>query len=283
MAGGWAVPPAAGECTVWWAARRPWQRLVAGFDDVERGRISTLRRHDDRDRFATGVWLVRSVTAAALGTEPAAVVVDRRCPHCGHPHGRPRVHAPSGEELRTSVTHAGDAVGLAVAWVGEPVRSSTDDSDGCGIGLDVESPDASARLAHLDPDLLGSSETSNHVDDDRHRRAALHRWVTKEAALKAAGVGHRVDLGAVDLHDDGHSLRLRRWPVDVPPTRVHLVDLEPPAPGHLAVLAVIARAAPRVQQRRAPGPERPARRRTYRESLDRGKIDGDRDERGSAP
>lgn len=254
MAGGWATPPAADECVVWWAARRSWPTLVAALDEIEQARLAALRRPDDRDRFATGVWLLRSVAAAALGTDPTAVAVDRRCPQCGRQHGRPRVHLAGGEELRTSVTHAGDVVGLAVSLVGHPIAGSADGSDGCGLGLDVESPDARTRLARLASEVLAPAEQAALADEECRSTALVRRWVTKEAALKAAGVGLRVDPRAVELHDDGHALRLQCWPIGVPPALVHAIDLDPPAPGHVASLVVVAVAAPIVRQRRAPDP-----------------------------
>lgn len=145
-------------------------------------------------------------------------------------------------------------VGLTVSWVGARVTSVADGSDGCGVGLDVESPDARALLARLEPTLLGPPEAAALADHDQDRPAALlRRWVAKEAALEAAGVGLRVDPRELELLDDGHALRVRHWPVEVVPALVHLVDLDPPAPGHVAVLAMIAEAPPLVRERLAPG------------------------------
>lgn len=244
-----ADAPRSGECVIWWASARPWRSLVGSLDDVEQGRIHRLRRPADQDRFATGAWLLRAAVAGATGVEPRALAVDRTCRRCDAAHGRPRIYG-EGRRLRASVTHAGDHVGVAISWLGDPVQVEGYGRDGGdGLGLDVEGPAAAALLPTIEREVVGADEQRSLPDAATERAAELvRRWVAKEALLKAAGVGLGIAPVAVELERSGARLALRRWPVPVRASAAHLVELAPPAPGYTAALAMVGRVAPAVRQ-----------------------------------
>jgi 4'-phosphopantetheinyl transferase len=120
--------PPDGSCDVWCAAissQRPWHDEL--LNDVETERAGRYQRPEDRARFVVGVALTRALVGAALGIDPVAVALDRICPQCGQPHGRPVVlnSAQGTPALSLSISHSGEWVVLAIAW-------------GIGVGADIE-------------------------------------------------------------------------------------------------------------------------------------------------
>lgn len=241
-----APPPAAGECVVWWAAPRPWPQLVASLDPHEERRLASFARRVDRDRYATGCWMLRTLAgrAAASAGGPPTVLVDRACARCGEHHGRPRVRTGAGA-LRSSVTHAGAFVGVALTWDTDPVSDGIDDGD--GVGIDVSAPGERESTDALAAEILTPSERSALPGDAARRSDEIaRRWVAKEATLKAAGVGLRIDPRAVAL-DPNDASRLLHWPLAVDASRVRLRILDPGG-GHVAALATIGATALHVRQ-----------------------------------
>src|SRR5882724_585210 len=115
------------DCHVFWA--RPsdgWAAAGGWLDAGERGRRDLLARAEDRERFVTAAGLLRRVVAERLGVAPGAVTVDRTCPDCDRPHGRPVI---PGAGLEVSVSHSGDLVAVALVLGSSPV------------GVDVEALD----------------------------------------------------------------------------------------------------------------------------------------------
>jgi 4'-phosphopantetheinyl transferase len=212
-----AVPPLpAGVCQVWWAraddAGPAHDALLAPADLARRARL-----HQETDRrLLTAAWaLARVVLGAALGRAPAEVAVDRTCPRCGEPHGRPEVAGLPGP--RFSVAHAGDRVAVAVC-------------PDAAVGVDVEvlGRFAAAELADVAAAVLAPGE--------RVRTAAelATTWTRKEALLKATREGLLAPLERVVLSPPSAPARVLRW--DGGPVRLH--DLRAPA-GHVGALAVL--------------------------------------------
>ena len=173
---------------VWWA--RPSQ---AGswnldlLDDHERARHTSYRRAEDKDRFATGATVLRLAGARALGVPPAQLVVDRTCPSCGKPHGKPRIAG----RIELSVSHSGDRVAVAM-HIGAPV------------GIDVE------RIAPVDLNILGPSvlapgEAATTLPD------FFRYWSRKESVLKATGDGLRVAMTGVTVSPPSAAPALLRY------------------------------------------------------------------------
>jgi 4'-phosphopantetheinyl transferase len=235
--------PYGDECVVWWVRPRPFISCADVLDAVERARAARMAVVADRDRFATGCWLLRQIVGRALGTTASAAPVLRRCDECGRAHGRPRIEG--WPDLRVSVTHAGERVGLALTRLGDDIV--VDGPAGCGVGLDVEAASAGAHVREVEADIVGESEQVDLPTDAVLRtQALLGRWVTKEAVLKAAGTGLRVEPRTVVLAGTD-PLRLEQWPLEVEPERVHLRALHP-GDGHVGALAVISGVVPRVRE-----------------------------------
>jgi 4'-phosphopantetheinyl transferase len=224
--------PAEATAEVWWARRQDAApRLAALLDPAERQRFAAYRREADRERFLVGCALAKAVVAARTGGRPAEVSLDRTCPQCGRPHGKPAV-AAAGLEL--SVTHSGDLVGVAVATA--------------PVGVDVEQLEGRSRppggrdAAALVRMVLAPAEQAvlAAVDPAARARAFLVAWTRKEAVTKAQGDGLRVPFDAVVVAADPAGPRLTAWPYPQDPGGVSLLDLDP-APGYVAALAVLGR------------------------------------------
>jgi 4'-phosphopantetheinyl transferase len=212
---------------VWWARRQDASpRLEALLDDVARGRWTAYRRTEDRDRFLVGNALVKCAVADRTGKRSADVIIDRTCPDCGKPHGKPVVPG-----LELSVTHSGDLVGVAVATV--------------PVGLDVEHAESRrddveglARYALSD----GEQSALAALPAADRKAGFFVYWTRKEAVTKATGDGLRASFQEVVVSAPGEPPRLLGWPYPAAPSVVTLADLaaEPDyEPDYAAALAVI--------------------------------------------
>ncbi|NYJ07939.1 4'-phosphopantetheinyl transferase family protein [Petropleomorpha daqingensis] len=149
-------------CQVWWArtsdASPALDGLLAADDLARRAR---LRQDGDRRRTTVATAVARSLLGTALGVAPAEVPIDRTCPECGAPHGKPRV--AGGPQF--SVSHADDVVVVAV----HAARA---------VGVDVEA------VARCTPDL--AAVLPGHAAGPE---ALARAWVRAEAVAKATGQG----------------------------------------------------------------------------------------------
>jgi 4'-phosphopantetheinyl transferase len=137
----------------------------------ERATMQGFSRGTDAVRFATGRAVLRLLAGRYTGAAPRSIVLDRTCPYCQAPHGKPRVSG--APELDASVSGSGDLVAIAAS------RSTT-------VGLDIEAVSA-ARLAGMAALVLAPGEPM------RTPREALQLWCCKEAILKATGHGLVID------------------------------------------------------------------------------------------
>jgi 4'-phosphopantetheinyl transferase len=202
---------------VWWAPPDAAAIDSPLLDDGELARCAAFRQPVDRARHATARVVAKRAVALRTGipVERVRIVADT-----GSTAGRPRVQLPGDAEPPwISITHAGDAVGIALAT--RP------------CGLDVQD------VAAIEP-LIGSDLVYDAAEraelaalaPRQRRELACAWWVAKEAALKAAGCGlgepmPLVPGGAARLVLDvtGRTIRLAREPVAAPS-------------GHVAALAV---------------------------------------------
>lgn len=226
--------------TVWTAtlaqARRGWLKYL---DSAERHRFGNLRQPADRARLLLGGCLVRAVAARRLAMPPDQIVLDRRCPECGEPHGGPRA---IGTDLAFSVSHSGDWVLVAACPRG-------------AVGVDIEWIDPEVDVLSLAPRTLNSAERDAlaMLTPDRRPAGFVRYWTRKEAVLKVTGDGFRTSPSDVHISGPDEAARLHTWPAH--PELVDglwLEDLDV-ATGYAACVA-FASALPRPVQMRAAGP-----------------------------
>ncbi|WP_430869116.1 4'-phosphopantetheinyl transferase family protein [Demequina aurantiaca] len=137
--------------------------------------------------------LALAAAGALLRSELPQLAVTRRCEACGsRAHGRPGLTtstAVSGgtavPSLTVSIARGRDAAIAAVAIA--------DDSHEIGVDLESSSQPLSPGFADV---VLGAGERALHpMTSD----SLLRTWVRKEAVLKAAGTGLRLDPRRVTL------------------------------------------------------------------------------------
>jgi 4'-phosphopantetheinyl transferase len=223
--------PGEGEAHLWlaWDARPP-DGLEEILDADELERAAAYRRAEDRTRFLAGCGLVRVAAARYAGVSPDAVVLDRRCPDCGRPHGKPRLREPQEPALELSVSHSGALV--AVAFARSPV------------GVDVERLDERLTAADVSRVALSAGERE---ELERANGAGLRHflvyWTRKEAVSKAVGLGLRLPPDKVVVSAPEARPELRSWPLEEDPGSVSLRDLElgPDFVGALAVAGQLER------------------------------------------
>ncbi|WP_020144358.1 4'-phosphopantetheinyl transferase superfamily protein [Terracoccus sp. 273MFTsu3.1] len=146
---------------------------AAGLDGLERERWSRLVDRRDATAYLVLHALARHEIGRLLGRPPASLRFDRTCPDCGRQHGAPRLLDDPGLYLSLSRTRA--VVALALSRAGP-------------LGVDVEAVDAVG--------FTGYDDVALHPDERPRGARELTdatTWVRKEAALKALGVGLRVD------------------------------------------------------------------------------------------
>jgi 4'-phosphopantetheinyl transferase len=207
-------------CTVYLARLallRPWQHEL--LSPAEAARAARFRMQADRDRFVLATGVLRVAAAQRTGGDPATLVVERGCEHCGGQHGRPRL---PGTGLAASISHSGDVVAVALTG-GQPV------------GVDVEVITA-RDYAPLVPRVCAAAER-RHVHTARDFYTV---WTRKEAVLKATGAGLRTPITSVTVTPPGQ-----------PPGVVELAGAEPACAladveagaGYAAAAAVLTAAA----------------------------------------
>lgn len=154
-------------------------------DPVECERARSARRAQDRARFVLGVALLKRTVAEVTGKSAGAVRLERRCPDCGGPHGRPEVR---GGGVHVSVSHSGSLVAVAVSATGP-------------VGVDIESRARSGALPPIDR-IVTAHEPLTRPSD------LLTYWCRKESALKATGDGLRKPVTEVIVTRPAEPARL---------------------------------------------------------------------------
>jgi 4'-phosphopantetheinyl transferase len=186
------VIPPPGTCELWLARPPVFAPAQGRLDELlspaERAQVGRARRDPDRRRLRLSRALLRLLLAGYLDTEPGRVQVDRCCPACGQPHGKPRLAGP--QPLQFSVAHAAGLLVFAVQ-AATPV----------GVDLEAVAPDRPvppelAELA-LTP---GERRRLAGTPPGERWRAFLGSWTRKEAALKQLGTGLSTPL--TDLRVD---------------------------------------------------------------------------------
>ncbi len=204
---------------------------AAWLDGPERRRLAAIRLAEDRRRFVTSRFLLKTLVGELVGTPGEAVRLDHECPTCLRQHGGPAVVGPHGAEgLRVSLAHAGDRVVVAASEAGP-------------VGVDVE-PTGSAAFAGFDEVALSARE-QRHVSwlDSAGIGDAARAvyWVRKESVLKATGAGLRVDPTLVEVAPPDLPAALTAWrgpSTYRPRTGIRMADVRVGA-GHVAAVAVL--------------------------------------------
>ncbi|PXA68433.1 4'-phosphopantetheinyl transferase family protein [Cryobacterium arcticum] len=190
--------------------------------------------------------LLRDLVARLTGVGPSAVTLAQRCPNCGQTgHGPLSVELAASDpadapalpgRIHVSLSRAARFLAVAVTGAGP-------------VGIDVESvaalassPVASALCSPVEAVAL-STLAPAALDT-----ALASLWTSKEAVLKAAGVGLRVDPRDLTIEPvtGAADPRLAHWPrAPFQLDGVHLLSV--PAPeGTVVTVAVVCAQRPAV-------------------------------------
>lgn len=189
---------------------------VLGGDEADRA--LRLHRHEDKVRFARTRAAVRRLLAARLRCAPQALRL------AAGPRGKPRLAGEyeGGCTLDFNASHAGRFALIAIARRG-------------AVGVDIEYRNPDLDAAALEAQVLSPAELELGAS---RRPEFFERWVAKEAALKAMGLGIAEHLQQISVvmpeQANGARYRLQHpcpeWPA------MSAWRLEGP-PGYAAALA----------------------------------------------
>ena len=197
-----------------------WPKAVEGLAPREQTRALSLRREDDRQRFAIGRYLARTLAGEVVGIAPECVSIHLRCVHCGSAdHGQPRAVYPGGT-IPVSISHSGQKILVAA-------------TEGVDVGADIEQ----INVASFDPALFQQIESATEAGRTPRNALAFTRlWTLKEAVLKCTGDGLMVSpqTFAIDLSGDPPLLLGGTGRVAVP-MALRMFD---PGDGYMAAVAV---------------------------------------------
>lgn len=216
-------PPASEELHLWGF------RLTQGdpvptpeevLDSSELARAEAFRFPRDRLRYIQSHHFLRSVLAAYLGTDPAAVTFAQG------PKGKP--YLDSGAHVTTldfSLTHAGELALIAI-------------TDGIPVGIDVEPVSDSQTDLEVATRFFAPDEAAalSSLPPSERARAFCATWTRKEAFIKACGEGLSCALDSFVVETTPQASRpfLHLPPHCVGPWS--LISFEP-APGYLSAVA----------------------------------------------
>jgi len=150
---------------------------AGALDEHERERWARFVDAPAARSYLTLHLLARSQIGTLLGRPPESLRFDRTCPDCDRQHGRPLLVDDPG--LHLSLSRSGGVVALALSRSGP-------------VGIDVEQVEA-ARFEGFEGVALHARERGAVAGAPSRAPSGAASWVRKEAALKALGVGLRVD------------------------------------------------------------------------------------------
>jgi 4'-phosphopantetheinyl transferase len=207
------------ECQVWTASLTEFTPYLAALDVVlseeERAHAGRFLREIDRARARVSRAVLRLLLADYLHRDALGIQLDRRCPSCGRPHGKPKL--AGGARPNFSVSHAGDLVVFAFADVG-------------AVGVDVEPVDG--RTGTPDAGMLETAMAPaerrrvREAAADDQWRVFLRHWTYKEAVLKQLGVGLSHSLPAVVVEPAVEPQTVIVHPEGTEPVKVRVAGLE---------------------------------------------------------
>ncbi len=178
-----------GECHVWWANRSDAHpSLLSLINDSEKERYQSFRLQQDRDRALVSYALLRILLSKYLHKEPLAIPIDRTCPQCGKPHGKPYLTAPFYRHLEVSVSHSGERIVIAIGRA--------------PLGIDIEKIRMDLAVEEMIPAVISPKEVEDIYRAESRHSAFYTYWTRKEAITKALGQG--IVLPLTDIEVSGH-------------------------------------------------------------------------------
>lgn len=150
------------------------ERCAQWLDEEEEHRAARLIREEDRQRYVLAHGGLRAVLSRYLGTDPD--VVSLYCSEAGKPSLTRELRGQPA--ITFNMSHAHGRALIAV-------------SKGQEVGVDLERIRSDVEVAKLSERYFAPSEHATIMQSTHEQRAArfFRYWVSKEAVLKAQGLG----------------------------------------------------------------------------------------------
>jgi 4'-phosphopantetheinyl transferase len=205
------------DCKVWLADTEAGAgpALLNMLDPIELRRRESYLRPADRVRFTLAAALLRLVAAVESGLSPDRIRVERTCPVCQEPHGRPRLPETG---LHFSVSHSGGKVAVA-------------SSRTAPVGVDIEAVAGQEMATEAAAVCLTPGEPLTYPE------SFFTYWCRKESVVKATGEGLTVPLTDVVVTPADKPAALRRYCGALLPATISDLDVGPGYAGAVTVLA----------------------------------------------
>jgi 4'-phosphopantetheinyl transferase len=154
--------------------------------DEERQRAGRFRSQADCKRFALSRVALRAILGRYFDIDPIAVRFSYGT------FGKPELAKPYDGELRFSVSRSQDVAVYAV-------------SPGGQVGIDVERLDESVEADQLAERFFAPAESAHirGLPPEEKASAFLNYWVSKEAYVKATGLGLNLPLNSFEVSLSG--------------------------------------------------------------------------------
>ena len=153
-------------------------------NEEERAAASRFRQRADQVRSAFTRATLRQLLAQRLDCNPLEVSL------CAGTHGKPFAINTNGVTPPLfNVSHSGAHALIAIA----------DAKQMSAVGIDIERCDVDAQMQTI-LDIAFTPRERQDITAAKDPQAALYaQWVSKEAALKALGVGIATDMQSIDI------------------------------------------------------------------------------------
>lgn len=204
-----------GEVHIWWIRtdQEPTGAALTTLSEDERRAAARFRDGDARRAFLVRRVARRAVLTEYLSVDPASLVFEVTCVHCGSAHGKPRIE---GESLSFNASHAGNVGVLALTRSGE-------------LGVDVEALARAEDLMLVAERFFTQRERERlaaHISNGEAARVDfLRAWSAKEAYVKRSGLGLAAPIERLDTTEwlEGRDIT---DPLDprAPSFRLHRLD-----------------------------------------------------------
>ena len=191
------------------------QRILS---EDEKKRAGKFRKPEDRQRFTTARYFLRTLLARTLEDDP------ERLRFAYNPFGKPYLECGS---VNFNLSHSG-SFGVIVL------------SRDLELGVDIETNVSLQTAREVAPRILSKSEYAlwRKTGDD-HLETFTRFWILKEALLKASGKGLSQDPQSIEIDPDQLVPGVLKLPEDFgSPEAYGLHLLSPPAPFPMVGLAV---------------------------------------------
>ena len=159
------------------------ERLWRNLSPEERAKAVRFAARLHREQYVAGRGCLREILGRYLHRPPHSVSI-----HC-NAFGKPRLGNGSASALHFNLSHSGDFAALAV-------------SPAFDVGIDIEEmrpleePIADRFFSPVEAGAL------RHISSERSVRAFYRCWTSKEAFVKAHGVGLSLPLDSFDVSVD---------------------------------------------------------------------------------